>query len=36
MNFGEIKKLVIAEYDSRNLASEVRYKALDKLNAYLK
>ena len=36
MNFAEIKKLVIAEYDTRNLVSNVRYKALDDFDDFLK
>ncbi|MDE5886861.1 MAG: hypothetical protein K2J48_09770 [Muribaculaceae bacterium] len=36
MNFAEIKKLVIAEYDQRDLKSDVRYKALDDFEDFLK
>ncbi len=36
MNFGEIKKLVIAEYDSRGLKSNQRYEALDDFENVLK
>lgn len=36
MNFSEIKKLMITEYDSRNLASSVRYNALNHFDTFLK
>ncbi len=36
MNFGEIKNLVKAEYDTRPLVSNVRYKALEKFDKVLK
>ena len=36
MNFGEIKKLVVAEYDSRGLKSNQRYRALDDFENVLK
>lgn len=36
MNFSEIKKLVIAEYDSRNLVSSARYNALEHFDRFLK
>lgn len=32
----ELKKRVIAEYDSRNLKSNVRYSALEKIDAFLR
>ncbi|WP_296260997.1 hypothetical protein [uncultured Phocaeicola sp.] len=34
MNWEELKKRVIAEYDSRNLKSNVRYSALEKIDAF--
>lgn len=36
MNFAEIKKLVVAEYDKRELKSDVRYKALNDFDEFLK
>lgn len=36
MNFSEIKTMVSTEYDHRNLASDVRYKALDHFEDFLK
>lgn len=36
MQFKEIKKLVIAEYDKRQLSSDVRYRALDDFELMLK
>ena len=36
MNFGEIKKLVIAEYDSRDLVASNRYRELEKFDSFLK
>ena len=36
MNFAEIKKLVVAEYDQRELKSNVRYKALNNFDEFLK
>lgn len=36
MEFKEIKKLVIAEYDRRDLKSDVRYDALDDFELMLK
>lgn len=34
-DFNELKKLIIAEYNNRNLKSDVRYKALDDFHNYL-
>ncbi|MDE6577193.1 MAG: hypothetical protein K2J82_02500 [Muribaculaceae bacterium] len=36
MNFAEIKKLVVEEYDRRDLKSDVRYKALNDFDEFLK
>lgn len=36
MKWNELKELVIAEYDRRNLKSNVRYRALDKVDAFIK
>lgn len=36
MNWEELKKRVIAEYDSRNLKSDVRYSTLKKIDTFLK
>lgn len=36
MRFSEIKMHVIEEYDTRNLVSDVRYKALDDFDQFLK
>ncbi len=36
MNFGEIKELVIAEYDRRNLAASNRYREVEKFDSFLK
>lgn len=36
MNWEELKKRIIAEYDSRNLKSNVRYSALEKIDAFLR
>ena len=33
MKWEELKKLVISEYDKRNLASDVRYRSLDRIEA---
>lgn len=36
MKWEELKKLVISEYDKRNLASDVRYRSLDRIEAFIK
>ncbi|MDE5874089.1 MAG: hypothetical protein K2H15_00465 [Muribaculaceae bacterium] len=36
MNFAEIKKLVIEEYDNRHLAQKNRYRALENFDDFLK
>lgn len=36
MKFSEVKKLVIEEYNRRGLASDVRYRALDHFEEFLK
>lgn len=36
MNWEELKKRIIAEYDSRHLKSRVRYSALEKIDVFLK
>ncbi|MDE5975052.1 MAG: hypothetical protein K2G69_00730 [Muribaculaceae bacterium] len=36
MNFAEIKKLVIEEYDDRHLAQKNRYRALENFDDFLK
>lgn len=36
MNIENLKTLVVAEYDSRALKSNVRYRALDKIVAFVK
>lgn len=36
MKWEELKKLVIVEYDRRNLASNVRYRSLDRIEAFIK
>lgn len=36
MTWNELKKRIIAEYDSRNLKSQARYKALDKIEDFIK
>lgn len=36
MKWEELKKQVAAEYDRRNLASNVRYRSLDRIEAYIK
>lgn len=36
MKWEELKKLVIAEYDRRNLASNVRYRSLDRIESFIK
>lgn len=35
MNWEELKKQVVTEYDRRQLKSEVRYRALDKVEKFL-
>lgn len=36
MKWEELKKMVISEYDKRNLASNVRYHSLDRFEAFIK
>ncbi len=36
MKWNELKELVITEYGRRNLKSDVRYRALDKVEAFIK
>lgn len=36
MKWEELKKMVISEYDKRNLASIVRYHSLDRFEAFIK
>lgn len=36
MEWNELKKRVAAEYDRRQLKSDARYRALDKIGDYLK
>ena len=36
MNWNELKKLIVAEYDSRNLKSNVRYNAIDKIEDFIR
>lgn len=36
MKWEELKKLVIAEYDRRNLASNVRYRSLNRIELFIK
>lgn len=36
MKWEELKKLVILEYNKRNLASNVRYRSLDRIEAFIK
>lgn len=35
MTWNELKKRIIAEYDSRNLNSKVRYNAIDKIEDFI-
>lgn len=35
MTWKELKKTIIAEYDSRNLKSRVRYKAIERIESFL-
>lgn len=36
MKWIELKKLVTEEYDRRNLASDVRYRSLDRIEDFLR
>ena len=36
MKWTELKKLVTEEYDRRNLASNVRYRSLDRIEEFIK
>ncbi|MCX4334833.1 MAG: hypothetical protein OSJ55_08135 [Bacteroidales bacterium] len=36
MNWNELKKRIVAEYDSRNLKSNVRYNAIDKIEDFIR
>ena len=35
MTWTELKKIIIAEYDSRNLKSRVRYNAIERIEIFI-